>query len=75
MKSLLTSAVVLWLAAVCLVMPEASAQALAPQVPKTGNLLTVPIMLAAVVLCLVIGVVLRAFSKRPTELSLNQRPK
>jgi LPXTG-motif cell wall-anchored protein len=52
-------------------MPEASA--LAPELPKTGSSLTVLIMVAAVVLCLVIGVVLRAFSKPPAELSLNQR--
>jgi hypothetical protein len=32
-------------------------------------------MLGAVVVCLVIGVILRAFSKPPAELSLNQRTK
>jgi hypothetical protein len=32
-------------------------------------------MFAAVVLCLVIGVVLRAFSEPTAELSLNQRTK
>jgi hypothetical protein len=60
------------MAAVCLVVPEASALALAPQVAKPGSSLTVPIMLAVVVLCLMIGVVLRAFSKPPGDLSLNQ---
>ena len=34
-----------------------------------------PIMSAVVVLCIVIGVVLQAFSKPPGELSLNQRTK
>ena len=75
MKSLMTRADALCLAAVCLVVPEASALALAPEVPKTGSSLTIAVMLAAVVLCLVIGVVLRAFSKPPAELSLNQRTK
>jgi hypothetical protein len=54
---------------------EYSKRLSASQVPKTGSSLTVPIILTAVVLCLVIGVVLRAFSKRPAELSLNQRTK
>lgn len=58
-----------------LVLPKASALALAPQVPKTGSSVTVPIMLAVVVLCLVVGVGLRAFSKPASELSLNQRTK
>jgi hypothetical protein len=75
MKSLVTCAGALCVAAVCLVVPEASALALAPEVPKTGSSLTIAVMLAAVVLCLVIGVVLRAFSKPPAELSLNQRTK
>lgn len=75
MKSLMTCAGALCVAAICLVVPEASAMALAPQVPKTGSSLTVPIMLAVVVLCLVIGVALRAFSKPEAELSLNQRIK
>ena len=75
MKSFMTCAGALWLAVVWVLLPEASALALPPQVPKTGSFLTVPIMLAAVVLCLVIGVVLRAFSKPPAELSLNQRTK
>ena len=75
MKSLMTRAGALCLAAVCLVVPEASALALAPEVPKTGSSLTIAVMLAAVVLCLVIGVALRAFSKPPAELSLNQRTK
>lgn len=75
MKSLMTCAGALCVAAVCLVVPEASALTVAPQVLKTGTSLTVPIMLAAVVLCLVLGVVLRTFSKPPAELSLNQRTK
>lgn len=75
MKSLMTCAGVLCVAAVCLGEPEPSALAVASHVPKTGSSLTVPIMLAAVVLCLVVGVVLRAFSKPPGELSLNQRTK
>jgi hypothetical protein len=58
-----------------LVLPKASALALAPQVPKIGSSVTVPIMLAVVVLCLVVGVGLRAFSKPAAELSLNQRTK
>jgi hypothetical protein len=64
-------AAVIWV----LALPEASALAMASQVPKTGSSLTVPIMVAAVVLCLVVGVGLRAFSKPPAELSLNQRKK
>ena len=75
MKSLMTCLYAFCVAAVCLVVPEASALAVAPQVPKTGSFLTVPIMLAVVVLCLVIGVVLRAFSKPPAELSFNQQTK
>jgi len=75
MKSLMTFAGVLCVAAVCLVVPEASALALAPPVPKTGSSLAIPIMLGAVAVCLVIGVVLRSFSKPPAELSLNQRTK
>jgi hypothetical protein len=75
MKSFMTFTSTLWLAVVWVLLPEASAQALPPQVAKTGSSLAVPVMLAAVVLCLVIGVVLRAFSKPPAELSLNQRTK
>jgi hypothetical protein len=76
MKSFTTFAATLCLAVVwVLLLPEASALALVPPVPKTASSITVPIMLAAVVLCLVIGVVLRAFSKPPAELSLNQRTK
>ena len=76
MKSFMTFAGTLCLAVVwVLAVPEASALALPPQLPKTGSSLTVPIMLAVVVLCLVLGVVLRAFSKPPGELSLNQRTK
>ena len=75
MKSLTTSAGALCVAVVCLLAPDASALALAPQAPKASASMTIPIMLAAVVLCLVLGVVLRAFSKPPTDLSLNQRIK
>jgi hypothetical protein len=76
MKSLMTFAGTLGLAlAWVLLLPEASALALPPQVPKTGSSLTVPIMLAAVAACLVIGVVLRAFSRPAAELSLSQKAK
>jgi hypothetical protein len=75
MKSLMTCAGAFCVAAVCLVVPEASALGLTSQVPQTSSSLTVPIMVAAVVLCLVVGVALRAFSKPPAELSLNQRTK
>jgi len=77
MKSLRTFEGALCLAVLwVLALPEASALTLPLHLPKTSNSLTVPIMLAAVVLCLVIGVVLvRAFSKPPAELSLNQRTK
>jgi membrane protein implicated in regulation of membrane protease activity len=75
MKSLVTCAGALCVAVVCLLAPEASALALAPQAPKVSASLTILIMLAAVVLCLVLGVVLRAFSKSPSDLSLNQRTK
>jgi hypothetical protein len=73
MKSFMTFAGALSVAAVCLVAPNVSALAQVPQAPKSGSSLTIPIMLAAVVLCLVMGVVLRSFSKPPAELSLNQR--
>jgi len=56
-------------------LPEASAFALAPQAPQAGGSLTVSIMFAAVVLCLVLGVALRAFSKPSSDLSLVQRVK
>ena len=75
MKSFMTFAGALCVTAVCLLRPEASALALTPQVAKTGSSLVVPVMIGAVVLCLVIGVALRAFSKPPGELRLNQRPK
>jgi hypothetical protein len=58
-----------------LALPEASGMTLSLHLPKTTNSLTVPIMLAVVVLCVVIGVALRAFSKPEAELSLNQRTK
>ena len=75
MKSFRAFAGALCLAVVwVLALPEASALTLPLHLPKTSNSLTVPIMLAAVVLCLVVGVVLlRTFSKPPAELSLNQR--
>ena len=76
MKSFTTFAGMLCLAVVCvLAVPETSAMTLPLHLPKTSNSLTVPIMLAAVALCLVIGVALRAFSKPEAELSLNQRTK
>ena len=76
MKSLMTFAATLCLVVVwVLALPEASALALTAQLQKTGSSLTVPIMVAVVVLCLVLGAVLRAFSKPPAELSLNQRTK
>jgi hypothetical protein len=62
MKSFMTFAGTLCLTVVwVLVLPEASALALPPQVPKPGSSLTAPIMLAVVV--------------PPAELSLNQRTK
>jgi len=75
MKSLMTCAGVLCIALVCLLAPEASALALAPQFMKTGGFLPISVVLAIVAACLVIGLVLRAFSKPPTDLSLNQRTK
>jgi hypothetical protein len=76
MKSFGTLAVGLCLAVVWVfLLPEASALALAAQAPKAGGSLTVPIMFAAVVLCLVLGVALRAFSKPASDLSLKQRVK
>lgn len=72
MRSFIAIPAALCLAAVwVLVLPEASALA-APQVSKTSTSLTIPIMLALVALCLVLGVVLRAFSKPSAELSLYQ---
>ncbi len=76
MKWFRTIASTLCLAVVwVLALPEASGLAEPPQIAKTGSSLAVPIMLGAVVLCLVIGVILRTFSKPPAELSLNQRTK
>jgi small-conductance mechanosensitive channel len=76
MKSFMALAATLCLVLVwVLALPEALALALSPQAQKTGSSLTIPIMFAAVVLCLVIGVVLRAFSEPTAELSLNQRTK
>lgn len=76
MKSFMTFAVTVGLAVVwVLALPEASALALSPQLPKADSSLAVPIGLAAVVLCLVVGGILRAFSKPEAELSLNQRTK
>ena len=74
MKSFTTFAGTLTLAVVwVLAVPETSAMTLPLHLPRTSNSLTVPIMLAAVVLCLGIGIGLRAFSKPEAELSLNQR--
>ena len=73
MKSLMTYAGVLCVALVCLLAPEASALALAPQFMKTGGFVAISVVLGVVVACLVIGLVLRAFSKPPSDLSLNQR--
>lgn len=76
MKSFMTFAGTFCLAVIwVLALPRASALTLPLHLPKTSNSLTVPIMLAAVLLCVVIGVVLRSFSKPPAELSLNQRTK
>ena len=76
MKSFTTFAGTLCLAVVwVLALPEASAMTLPVHLPKTSNSLTVPIMLTAVVVCVAIGVGLRAFSKPEAELSLNQRTK
>lgn len=75
MKSYLTFAGALCVAIVCLLAPEASALALSTQFMKSGAFLAVAVVLGAVLLCLVIGMALRSFSKPPGELSLNQRPK
>jgi hypothetical protein len=76
MKSFTTFAGTLCLSVVwVLVVPQASAMTLPLHLPKASNSLTVPIMLAVVVLCLVVGVGLRAFSKPAAELSLNQQTK
>ncbi len=75
MKSLMTCAGPLCVAVVCLLAPEASALALAPQFMKTGGFLPISVVLGVVAACLVIGLVLRAFSKRPSNLSINQRTK
>jgi hypothetical protein len=42
---------------------------------RTGGFLPISVVLGVVAACLVIGVVLRAFSKPPSDLSLNQRRK
>ena len=75
MKSFLNFAGVLCVALACLLVPEASAMALAPQFMKTGGFLAIAVVLGGVLLCLVIGVALRSFSKPSAELSLNQRKK
>jgi len=75
MKSPMTCAGPLCIALVCLLAPEASAMALAPQFMKTSGFLAISGVLGVVVLCLVIGVVLRAFSRSSSDLSLNQRTK
>jgi len=75
MKSFMTCAGAIGVAVFCLLAPEASAMALAPQFMKTGGFLAISVVLGVVVLCLVIGVVLRAFSRSSSDLSLNQRTK
>ena len=75
MKSFVTFAGALGVAVVCLLAPEASALTVSTQFMKTGGFLAIAVVLGAVVMCLVIGMVLRAFSKSPGELSLNQRTK
>ena len=75
MKSRMTFAGALCVAVFCLLAPEASAMALAPQFMKTGGFLPISIVLGVVALCMVIGLALRAFSKSSSDLSLNQRTK
>ena len=75
MKSVRTFAGALCVAVICLLAPEASALALSPQFMKTGGFLAISVVLGVVALCLVIGIVLRAFSKASSDLSLNQRTK
>ncbi|HTS06912.1 MAG TPA: hypothetical protein VMP68_15135 [Candidatus Eisenbacteria bacterium] len=75
MKSFMTCAGAICVAVFCLLAPEASAIALAPQFMKTGGFLAISVVSGVVVLCLVIGVVLRAFSRSSSDLSLNQRTK
>ena len=75
MKSFMTCAGAICVAVFCLLAPEASAMALAPQFMKTGGFLAISVVLGVVVLCLVIGVVLRAFSRSSSDLSLNQPTK
>ena len=75
MKSVMTCAGALCVAAFCLLAPEASALTLAPQFIKSGGFLAISVVLGVVALCLVIGVVLRAFSRSSSDLSLNQRTK
>ncbi len=75
MTSLKGFASTLWLAVVSVVVPpEASALELPNHLTKGGISLPLLIVLG-VVCCLVIGVVLRAFSKPAAELSLNQPTK
>lgn len=76
MKSFMTFSGAICVAAICSAVPNASALVLEAQAPKSGSSLTIPIMLAVVVLCVVVGVVLRSFSRpQAAELSLNQRTK
>jgi hypothetical protein len=42
---------------------------------KTGGFVPISVALGVVAACLVIGLVLRAFSKPSSDLSLNQRTK
>jgi hypothetical protein len=54
--------------------PETVATAQPPnQLPKTASSLSIFITIALV--CLLIGIIMRGFSKRPTDLSINQTKK
>ena len=75
MKSYLIFAGALCVAIVCLLTPEASALPASAQFMKTDGFVAIAAVLGAVVLCLMIGMALRSFSKPPTDLSLNQRTK
>jgi len=75
MKSYMTFAGALCVGVLCLLAPEASALVQAPQFMKTGGFLAITPVLGAVLLCLVIGMALRSFSKAPRGLSINLRTK
>jgi hypothetical protein len=72
MKPFKLFATVLSLAVSCVLALPAAAEA-SNQGPKTISSLSIFVMLA--LLCLVIGLGLRAFSKPPTDLSINQTKK